>query len=141
VRGYNINQKASGIGSTGDSPYWRGYGFPTNLWTVTVGGSYQLAEQTKLSASYWYFGTASSVPVAFNAETGNYKMSSNIGHELDFYIDQGIVDGLTLTLVGAYLIADDAFAPLPVGASNTTLYQTPHADDAWELGARLQWNF
>jgi hypothetical protein len=146
VRGYNINPKAGNIGQTGDSPYWRGYGFPTNLWTVTVGGSYQLAEQTKLSASYWYFGTASSVPVAYDI-LGNYKMSSSIGHELDFYLDQGIVDGLTLTLVGAYLIANDAFCPLPVNAPFASdgvinrIYQSNHADDAWELGARLQWNF
>lgn len=151
VRGYKNGDKAGSIGQTGDSSYWRGYGYPTNLWTVTVGGSYQLAETTKVSASYWYFGTASSVPVAFDA-FGNYKMSSNIGHELDFYLDQGIVDGLTLTLVGAYLIADDAFCPLPVPAvvdgvpqinamRASGLYNTPHADDAWELGARLQWNF
>jgi hypothetical protein len=150
VRGYNNGIKGSSVGGTGDSSYWRGYGFPTNLWTVTIGGSYQLAETTKVSASYWYFGTASSVPVAFDLN-GNYKMSSSIGHELDFYLDQGIVDGLTLTLVGAYLIADDAFCPLPVptatGATsldnmrNNPIYFTPHADDAWELGARLQWNF
>lgn len=141
IRGYNGSIFGSGIGSNGSlqTVYWRGYGFPTNLWTVTVGGSWQCAEKTKISASYWYFGTAEDVPYAWNPVTEHYKMSSNIGHELDFYLDQGIVDGLTLTLVGAYLIAEDAFCPLP-----TTGYQditSSLADDAWELGARLQWNF
>jgi hypothetical protein len=156
-RGYKLNQVASNIGITSDTTYWRGQGWPTNLWTVTTGGSYQLAEQTKISGSYWYFGTPSSVPVSFSgpvSTTANYKMSSSIGHELDLYIDQGIVDGLTLTLVGAYLIADDAFCPLPVpyGTASQALsqlnsmranpmYYSSQADNAYEVGARLQWNF
>lgn len=156
-RGLKAGSAASafgGNGTAGDTMYWRGYQFPTNLWTITAGGSWQVAEKTKLSASYWYFGTASSVPVAASAIADNgavtgYKMSSSIGHELDFYVDQGIVDGLTLTLVGAYLIADDAFAPMPYGVAatpgttsvNNVNLMNSHADDAWKLGARLQWNF
>jgi hypothetical protein len=148
-RGYANGVTAGNMGQASglNTVYWRGYGFPTNLWTITAGAAWQVAEQTKISASYWYFGTAESVPVAFTNVTGQrFKMSSNIGHELNFYVDQGIVDGLTLTLVGAYLIADDAFAPLPVQTTpNNPLtpanYLTPRADDAFELGARLQWNF
>jgi hypothetical protein len=147
-RGNIHNASASDHFGYADTVYWHGYGEPTNLWTVTVGGSYQLCKETKLSASYWYFGTATAVPVAFNAD-GNYKMNSSIGHELDFYIDQGIVDGLKLTLVGAYLFANDAYCPLPVPTTATdlasmranTLYNTPHPDDAWEVGARIQWSF
>ena len=81
---------------------------------------------------------------------------------MDFYVDQKVVDNLTLTLVGAYLFADDAFCPLPVptatvtgtGATQTVTlfgtnfnqinaakYLTPAATDSWKLGARLQWNF
>ena len=89
-------------------------------------------------------------------------MSSTIGNEFDFYIDQKVVDNLTLTLVGAYLFADDAFCPLPVpylerkpatrlkhyyifGTTFTTInaakYLSPAATDSWKLGSRLQWNF
>jgi len=147
-RGNVFNGSAGSHLGYADTTYWQGYGEPSNLWTVTLGGSYQLAQQTKLSAAYWYFGTANAVPVAFNPN-GTYKMNSSIGHELNFYIDQGIVDGLKLTLVGAYLIADDAFCPLPVPTTTTDLatmrgnllYYTPHADNAYELGARLQWSF
>jgi hypothetical protein len=147
-RGYNHNENAGNIGSYGETVRWRGVSFPSNLWTVTLGGSYQLAKDTKLSGSYWYFGTAASVPVAFDAR-GNYKMSSSIGHELDFYLDQTIVEGLTLTLVAAYLVADDAFCPMPNPTSLTDLaamrankvYYSTQADNAFELGAKLQWNF
>lgn len=145
TRGYNNYGNASQFGSNSrlTTVFWRGYSFPTNLWTITAGGSWQVAEKTKVSASYWYFGTAESVPVAFKRIGGTeLDMSSSIGHELDFYVDQGIVDGLTLTLVGAYLIADDAFCPLPIGASNAqSMYTASQADNAYKLGARLQWNF
>jgi hypothetical protein len=157
-RGFSTTSPSSAMGSATQlsTLYWRGYHFPTNLWTVTAGASWQVMEKTKLSASYWYFGTAEDVPVAFIGATataaspfgttgnGRFKMSSNIGHELNFYLDQGIVDGLTLTLVGAYLIADDAWAPIPFGAVTNNLQTTSipnKAADAFELGARLQWNF
>jgi hypothetical protein len=155
--GTNINTGNSVIGSPSglSTMYWRGYAFPSNLWTVTIGGSYQLCPTTKISASYWYFGTPGEVPVAFtNAGAGTYQMSSSIGHELDFYLDQQIVDGLTLTLVGAYLLANDAYAPLPFFGNTTQAIQAvastggansfflhPQADDAYKIGARLLWSF
>ncbi|MHC1725308.1 MAG: hypothetical protein AB9866_04720, partial [Syntrophobacteraceae bacterium] len=146
IRGYSRGVSAANVGQNSglDTVYWRGYGMPTNLWTITAGAAWQVAENTKISGSYWYFGTANSVPVSYNLNSGGtrYNMSSSIGHELDFYLDQKIVDGLTLTLVGAYLIADDAFAPIPMGANvNDIRFYQSHADDAFELGARLQWNF
>jgi hypothetical protein len=145
TRGFLYNTKANALTNPGATVRWYANGFTTNLWTITAGGSYQIAEQTKVSGSYWYFGNPSAVPVAFSgpvSQNAQYKMSSSVGHELDVYLDQGIVDGLTLTLVGAYLFADDAFCPLPFGApTGNPLYLTPHADDAWELGARLLWNF
>jgi len=132
----------NGLGGGLETVYWRGYQFPTNLWTVTAGAAWQVAEKTKISGSYWYFGTANKVPYAINPNNTNlYKMSNSIGHELDFYLDQGIVDGLTLTLVGAYLIADDAFAPIPLRATPQPGYFRSNADDAFEIGARLMWNF
>lgn len=146
IRGYTAGTSAGRIGQNNglDTVYWRGYGMPTNLWTITAGAAWQVAENTKISGSYWYFGTANEVPVSYNLASGGtrYNMSSSIGHELDFYLDQKIVDGLTLTLVGAYLIADDAFAPIPLNANTGDIrFYSPQAADAYELGARLQWNF
>ena len=180
-----IESGGPGAGGLAGTDYWRGYGFPNNLYTLTAGSSYQLCPGTKLSASYWYWGTPDAVPVAFDptsltphgvnpalpistrnpysySSATSYQMSSAIGNEVDFYIDQKIVDNLTLTIVGAYLFADDAFCPLPVptatvtgtgptqvvsifGNTATTInaakYLTPAATDSWKLGCRLQWNF
>jgi hypothetical protein len=107
---------------------WRGYQMPSNIWTVTLGGAWQAMEKTKLSASYWYFGTSSDVESGFT-NAGRPTYSNEIGHELNFYVTQGIVDGLTLDLVGAYLIAGDAFT------------SAKDKEDVYELGARLQWSF
>jgi len=154
IRGYSGAVAGSQIGNPAalQTVFWRGWYNPTNLWTVTAGGSYQITPTTKISASYWYWGTSEDVPVSyvFETETADekFQMSSSIGHELNFYLDQKIVDGLTLTLVGAYLFADDAFAPLPVTAPSGGLPLNSAgtatkllADDAFEVGARLQWNF
>lgn len=114
--------------------YWRGYPYPTNLWTVTVGGGWQVLPDTKLSLSYWYFGTAESVPGTYDAH-GNVSMSSDIGHEVDLYVTQRLVDKLNLDLVGAILFEGDAYRPQlnnPIGGETKTVY---------ELGARLQWAF
>lgn len=118
------NQNIAHTDAGGNRDYqWEGYGWPSNLWTVSVGASWQALEKTKLSGSYWYFGTSEEV-----LGKGGYA-ASDIGHELDFYLTQGIVDGLNLDLVAAYLIKGDAYsASLDV-------------KDAYELGARLIWNF
>ncbi len=147
-RGWSGSQGAGGMGygESLSTVYWRGYGFPTNLWTITTGGSWQIDQKTKLSGSYWYFGTAEAVPVQIDTRRQRYNMSSSIGHEFNVYLDRQIVDNLTLTLVGAYLLADDAWAPLPVTGFRA-LPQDANGvskllrDDAFELGARIQWNF
>jgi len=108
---------------------WTGYQMPSNIWTVTAGAAWQVLEQTKLSASYWYFGTSEDVETVRNRTTLRRQLANDIGHELDFYVTQGIVDGLTLDLVGAYLITGDAYT----AARDTA--------DVYELGARLQWSF
>ncbi len=128
---------------------WRGYGFPTNLWTVNVGAAWQVLPSTKLSFGYWYFGTATDVVSGFKGPNvagltqnqringyfnnqflaGDLDFNDEIGHEFNFYISQKVVDGLMLDLVAAYMIAGDAYSI------------QDDDDDAIELGARLQWSF
>mgnify|MGYP001246005168 CR=1 FL=1 len=105
-----------------------GYGVadrPSNLWTVSLGASWQALETTKLTLNYYYTGT--SEDVVSNAASG--EKDSWVGNELDFYLDQAVVDGLNLRLVAAYLWAGDAY---------TTLADD---DNAYELGAQLLWEF
>jgi hypothetical protein len=98
---------------------------PSNLWTVTAGVSWQALEKTKLTATYYYVGTEKDVLANLNTGT----KSNSIGNEIDFYVDQEVVDNLNLKLVGAYLFTGNAY----------TIF--PDDDDAYELGAVLQWKF
>lgn len=139
ILGLGTLDNAVGYPGTGDrqnqantGAYQAGDG-PSNLWTVTAGAAWQALETTKLTFNYYYIGTYNSVAsdgVYITPDTYLVTDSSNsIGHEFDLYVDQKIVDGLMLRLVGAYMIANDAY--------------TIYSDDPnpWELGARLQWSF
>jgi hypothetical protein len=104
---------------------------PSNLWMVNGGLAYQALERTKLTLNYYYIGNQDDVISGFHSRRGRtfLEKDNSVGHELDFYIDQGIVDGLNLRIVGAYLIAEDAYT-----VNNND-------DDAWEAGMVLQWHF
>ena len=101
---------------------------PSNLYTVNAGIAYQALEKTKLTLNYYYIGTEAAVLA--NIENGQASPASS-ANELDFYLDQGIVDGLDLRIVGAYLMAGRGYTYLPNRLE----------DDAWEAGMRLQWSF
>jgi hypothetical protein len=99
--------------------------FPTNLWTVNGAVAWQALEKTKFTASYYYIGTQKAVLA--NLDNGNE--SSSIGHEIDFYVDQDLFDGLSLRLVGAYLFTNAGY----------TIFSDD--DNAYEAGAVLSWKF
>ena len=105
---------------------------PSNLWTVSAGVAWQALEGTKLTFNYYYIATVEDA-VSEGTINGNEvdvdETGKEIGHELDFYIDQKIVDKLSLRLVGAYLFAGEAY----------TVHDDD--DDAYELGAQLLWAF
>ncbi|MHC1744148.1 MAG: hypothetical protein AB9873_14100 [Syntrophobacteraceae bacterium] len=134
---------------------WKGYPYPSNLWTVNAGAAWQVLPSTKLAFSYWYFGTSEDVVSGpkrpndarflggalnkqneflsqyFRGEVpaNELQFDSEIGHEFNFNISHKLVDGLMLDLVAAYLISGDAYS------------MRPDDLDALELGARLQWTF
>lgn len=103
---------------------------PSNLWTVYVGAAWQALETTKLTLTYYYIGTDNEVvSEIIDPVTNAVDFDDSIGHEINFYLDQDVVDGLKLRFVAAYLFANDAL----------TIYEDD--DDIYEIGARLQWAF
>ncbi len=137
IMGLGTLDNSTGFPGTGDrvsgahtGAYQAGDG-PSNLWTVTAGAAWQALETTKLTFNYYYIGTEKSVTSNIFFVDGQLvtDTSNSIGHEFDFYLDQKVVDGLMLRLVGAYMIANDGY----------TIYDDD--PNPWELGARLQWSF
>lgn len=104
---------------------YRAADIPSNLWALNAGVIWQALPETKVTFNYYYVATATDVLA--DAATG--ATDDTVGHEVNLYISQGIIDKLNLTIVGAYLFADDAY----------TIYKDD--DDAYELGAVLQWRF
>jgi hypothetical protein len=102
----------------------------SNVWSLKVGAAYQVLEGTKLTLNYWYHSTVEDViGEVLNPVINSYDMDNFLGHEINFYLDQAVVDGLKLQFVAAYLFAGDA---LTMAADD---------DDIYEIGARLQWSF
>jgi hypothetical protein len=106
---------------------------PSNLWTINAGVAWQALAATKLTLNYWYLQTHKDVfsEITYDANGNLVKVakSKDLGHELDFYLDQDIVDGLKLRFVAAYLFTDEAYS----------IHRDD--DDVYEVGAQLQWAF
>ena len=94
----------------------------SNLWAVNIGASIKPMEKLKLTGDIWY---ASHVEDDFTTD------EKKLGIEVDLKADYQLVEGLNLTVVGAYLFADDATATTDQG----------NEDDPYELGAQLSLSF
>jgi hypothetical protein len=93
----------------------------SNLWALNLGASFKPMEKLKLTGDIWY------ASLVERNQTGEKKL----GTELDLKADYQLAEGLNLTLVGAYLFADDA-------TSNTA---DDNDKDPYELGAQLSISF
>lgn len=101
--------------------------YTTNYAYVKAGAEQSYFEgKDKVSLYYIFAQEAADTPTA----TGKID-ARTFGHEVNAYYDHQILKGLTFTLAGAYLLADDDIA----AAGKTT------ADDAWKLGTALTYTF
>jgi hypothetical protein len=112
IMGNGVFDEQISIGSTVDV---------SNLWAANIGASFNPVEKLKLTGDIWYASL-----VEDNIISGEKKL----GVEVDLRADYQLVEGLNLTLVGAYLFADDASSLL--GDAQ---------DDPYELGAQLSLSF
>jgi len=93
----------------------------SNLWAINLGASISPVEKLKLTGDIWY------ASLVEDNQTGDKKL----GTELDLKADYQLTEGLNLTVVGAYLFADDA-------TSSTT---ESNEEDPYEIGAQLSLSF
>ncbi|ADU64803.1 hypothetical protein Selin_0044 [Desulfurispirillum indicum S5] len=103
---------AAATGTRGD--YYMNYQY------LKLGAEHNLNPRHKLSAYYIF---------AQEAQDNVFRANSSaraLGHEIDVYFDCTLAEGVTLTVGGGYLIADDDF-----GAG----------DDAWKVGTAVTYRF
>jgi hypothetical protein len=102
---------------------------PTNVMAAKIGAVFKPLDATTLTLNGWYVMRAEDV-VAGQDSAGNDVLDDSVGIEFDFYLDQKIYDGLTFSVIAAYLLADDAYYANKVGS-----------DDAYEVGLQMLYNF
>jgi hypothetical protein len=93
---------------------------PENRMEFGLGFDVMAAKDVKIAFDFW------NLNLAEDAASGN----SDVGNEIDLVGTIGLMKGLNLDLIGAYLIVGDAYKPAVDGS-----------DYAWETSARLRLSF
>ena len=114
---YDRNASLSQIG---------GANTPSNMYAVNVGADLKPTDTTTIKLDVYYIGMMEDRTVAGNDE-------DEIGVEIDARLTQKIYDTLSMTVVGAYMFAEDGYGV--AGASDGS------GDDAFQVGVGLDFKF
>lgn len=101
--------------------------YEPNWQYVKLGAEHKCNDRTKVSAFYIYAEQAEDPSSTVDAIT--------YGHEIDAYLDYTIHKGLTFTVGGGYLFADNDFG------DNQATAVKEGGDDAWKIGTALTYTF
>ncbi len=113
IMGLGVFDYTASSGSPGDTI--------SNIVAFNLGGSYVVSEDLSLTGDVWF---------AQHAETNQLVTEEPLGTEIDLRVDYKLNEDLNLTVVGAYLFADDA---TNMGAEDET--------DVFEIGMQLSFAF
>jgi hypothetical protein len=127
--GYTYDRSAS-LAQIGGSNH------PSNMWAVGVGADLKPTDTTTIKLDVYYIGMVEDRTIAGEKE-------DEIGIEIDARLTQKIYDNLSVTLIGAYMLAENGYGvyngdpdadPAPAQADNS-------GDDAFQVGIGLDYKF
>ena len=98
---------------------------PSNMWAVNVGADFKPTDTTTLKFDVYYVGMVEKRTIGGDEE-------DEIGIEIDASLTQKIYDNLSMTILGAYMMAEDGYGV--AGAANS-------GDDAFQVGLGLDYSF
>jgi hypothetical protein len=98
---------------------------PSNMYAINVGADLKPTDTTTLKFDVYYIGMMEDRAVGGDDE-------DEIGIEIDARLTQKIYDTLSLTVVGAYMLAEDGYGTDRVNADG---------DDAFQVGMGLDFKF
>jgi hypothetical protein len=112
---------------------------PSNLWAVGVGVDLKPTDSLSLKFDVYYMGLVEDRTMAGDDE-------DEIGLEIDARLTQKIYDNLSLTVIGAYLFADDGYGqydqdPDTDGLQPDQTGSSDSGDDAFQVGVGLDFKF
>ena len=100
---------------------------PSNMYAINVGADFKPTDTTTIKFDVYYIGMVEDRTVAGEDE-------DEIGTEIDLRLTQKIYDTLSMTVVGAYMLAEDGYGNAGAGTGNS-------GDDAFHLGLGLDFKF
>jgi hypothetical protein len=99
---------------------------PSNMYAINVGADFKPTDTTTIKLDVYYVGMMEDRTIAGEDE-------DEIGVEIDARLTQKIYDTLSMTVIGAYLLAEDGYG---AGAAATN-----SGDDAFQVGVGLDFKF
>jgi len=100
---------------------------PKNMYAINVGADFKPTDTTTIKLDVYYIGMVED-------RTVNGEDEDEIGTEIDVRLTQKIYDTLSMTVVGAYMLAEDGYGVAGAGTGNS-------GDDAFHLGLGLDFKF
>jgi hypothetical protein len=107
----------------------------SNMWALGVGADLKPTDTTTLMFDAYYIGMVEDRTIAGEKE-------DEIGIEVDAKLVQKIYDNLSLTLVGAYMFAEDGYGIYNGDPDASATTQAANSgDDAFQIGMGLDFKF
>ena len=120
-----------------------GSNHPSNMYAINVGADFKPTDTTTIKFDVYYIGMVEDRSVGCDP-TVNSCDEDEIGLEIDAKLTQKIYDNLSLSLVGAYLFAEDGYGAYNQGDGEDTEnleFQDNSGDDAFQVGIGLDYKF
>jgi len=122
---YDLNPALDQIG---------GSNHPSNMYAVNVGADFKPTDTTTIKLDVYYIGMVEDRTVAGDDE-------DEIGIEIDARLTQKIYDTLSLTVIGAYLFAEDGYGVYNGDPDAGAAQASGSGDDAFQVGVGLDFKF
>ena len=104
---------------------------PSNMWAVNVGADLKPTDTTTIKLDVYYIGMVEDRSVGCDPTVASCD-EDEIGIELDARLTQKIYDNLSLTVIGAYMLAEDGYGTSRVNSQG---------DDAYQVGVGVDFKF
>jgi hypothetical protein len=111
-----------------------GSNHPSNMYAVNVGADFKPTDTTTIKFDVYYIGMVEDRTVAGEDE-------DEIGLEVDARLTQKIYDSLSLTVIGAYLFAEDGYGVYNGDPDAGAAQASGSGDDAFQVGVGLDYKF
>ena len=130
--GYTYDRNADLLQAGGDNS-------PSNMWAVGAGVDLKPTDTMTLKFDFYYMGLVEDRTIAGDDE-------DEIGFEIDARLTQKIYDNLSLTIIGAYLFADDGYGVYDTDGDEDFVQvdlagANDSGDDAFQVGVGLDFKF